>query len=455
MVCVFFRYVALSIYLATRKKNLVEKLHKLGLCLSYQRVTQILTNVANAICGVYLRDKAVYPINLSKGHFVTTSVDNIDHNSSSTTSVRSFHGTAISVNIHPDENGPLQFEELPIFSAAKERKMKQLPSEYTYVEPIPFINSANVNFPSSSTEPTSSNAQELNTNDDKFVSGMNSQREWLDEIENSIKTETLGQNISWSAFQGNKVGNNPVIVNKTGLLPLFNESSTSPAMIRHAMKVAMNTTSILNPGQTTVFNGDQPIFAIAKELQWLYPTEFGEDKLVVMFGGLHIEKTFLICIGNWLKGSEWDIALSNADIFTSGTAESCLHSSHITRTRTSHQITAAVLFILKRRVFKKEGIDESMYDQWEKSKSLANPQFYYWNAVLQLELLYLTFVKSLRERDFELYISTLEKMVPWFFALDHIHYARWISVHIRDMRNLQKMHPEIYKSFKNGTFKVT
>lgn len=27
-------------------------------------------------------------------------------------------------------------------------------------------------------------------------------------------------------------------------------------------------------------------------------------------------------------------------------------------------------------------------------------------------------------------------MAPWFFALDHHHYARWVPVHLRDMESL-------------------
>ncbi len=33
-------------------------------------------------------------------------------------------------------------------------------------------------------------------------------------------------------------------------------------------------------------------------------------------------------------------------------------------------------------------------------------------------------------------MEVLEKLVPLFFALDHINYSRWLPVHIRDMRTL-------------------
>ena len=42
------------------------------------------------------------------------------------------------------------------------------------------------------------------------------------------------------------------------------------------------------------------------------------------------------------------------------------------------------------------------------------------------------------------------KITPWMFALDHIHYSRWLSVHIRDVLALSKKHPEILTEFNAG-----
>lgn len=45
-------------------------------------------------------------------------------------------------------------------------------------------------------------------------------------------------------------------------------------------------------------------------------------------------------------------------------------------------------------------------------------------------------------------------MVPWFFSLDHHHYARWIPVHLRDMVTLNGTHPETFGEFLKGNFVV-
>ena len=37
---------------------------------------------------------------------------------------------------------------------------------------------------------------------------------------------------------------------------------------------------------------------------------------------------------------------------------------------------------------------------------------------------------------FMMYLDTLTELAPWFHALDHNHYARWIPVHLKDMAEL-------------------
>ena len=96
----------------------------------------------------------------------------------------------------------------------------------------------------------------------------------------------------------------------------------------------------LNPGQTPVIAADQPLYALAKQIQWHWPENYGEDKFVLMFGGLHIEMAAFQSNGNLLKGSGWTSALTEARVASSSTAESFLLASSVTRTRQAHQITA-------------------------------------------------------------------------------------------------------------------
>ena len=71
--------------------------------------------------------------------------------------------------------------------------------------------------------------------------------------------------------------------------------------------------------------------------------EYGEDKFVIMFGGLHIEMAGLTSLGTLLEGSGWTSAITEAGVASSGTAESFLTASSVTRTKQAHQITACSL----------------------------------------------------------------------------------------------------------------
>ena len=64
---------------------------------------------------------------------------------------------------------------------------------------------------------------------------------------------------------------------------------------------------------------------------------------------------------------------------------------------------------------------------------------------MELELCMLIFVCSLCVASFAMYLDALTELVPWFFALDHTNYARWIPVHLRDMAELPNRQPDVAK----------
>jgi len=95
-------------------------------------------------------------------------------------------------------------------------------------------------------------------------------------------------------------------------------------MIRHSMDVIKRAVEHLNPGQVPVLTVDQPLFAIAKIIQWNWPESYGEDKFVILLGGLHIEMATLATLGDLLDGSGWTNVLTQAGIVAPGTADSFL-----------------------------------------------------------------------------------------------------------------------------------
>ena len=78
------------------------------------------------------------------------------------------------------------------------------------------------------------------------------------------------------------------------------EPVTSPATVRHAVKQIKMITERLNRGQPPVITGDQPVYALGKQIQWMFPNEFQD--VVWLLGPLHIEQNFLEAIGKYLQG---------------------------------------------------------------------------------------------------------------------------------------------------------
>ena len=98
---------------------------------------------------------------------------------------------------------------------------------------------------------------------------------WLEHLRQTIGGgETLQENemISWAAYHANSQAStlpqNSSELAISSLLPLYREDSKSVAMIRHAMDVVKAAVDVVNPGQVPIIACDQPLYAIAKQIQW-------------------------------------------------------------------------------------------------------------------------------------------------------------------------------------------
>jgi len=224
---------------------------------------------------------------------------------------------------------------------------------------------------------------------------------WLDNVLTMTENEAVNDSLSWAAFHAIQSPQPTPSKCLSALLPIFPDASHSTCMIKHSMNVVQRAVQFINPGQSPVLACDQPLFALAKEIQWTWPEQYGEDKFVVMFGGLPVEMAALKTAGQWLTGSGWNDALVHCGLATRGVADSFLHASHVKRTRYAHQVSAAALHILQRKSFL--GCihnDTEAFDDWCHTRAQVSPQFQYWSLTLELELTILVFVRSLRQSDF-------------------------------------------------------
>jgi hypothetical protein len=117
-------------------------------------------------------------------------------------------------------------------------------------------------------------------------------------------------------------------------------------------------------------------------VKWKWPDTHGEDKYVVMFGGLHIEMAMWKTYGDYLEVSGCTTALTEAGIASSGTADSFLKASHLTRTSHAHQVSVLALAKLQQDAFldmvNEEPHDEKTRKAWIQESNIPvlehNPQ---------------------------------------------------------------------------------
>ncbi len=93
--------------------------------------------------------------------------------------------------------------------------------------------------------------------------------------------------------------------------------------------------------------------------------------------------------GDYLEGSGWTSALTQAGIASSGTADSFLKPSHLTRTRHTHQVTALALAKLQEDIFLlTDGVhNDDTKETWRQEMVQKSPTFQYWDTILNMELL--------------------------------------------------------------------
>ncbi|KAJ8881586.1 hypothetical protein PR048_018070 [Dryococelus australis] len=241
-------YLTLKIHAETLKKELVDLLHSLGICISYERFRIVHSDIANNLLAMYNAQKLVCPPDLTHDLFTTASVVNTDHNPLSDTAMSCFHGTAISVVQLPTQCKHGRARELTTPKTEKGiRRVQQLPPLYANVPPC-FVSISRV----SCRPPEDILSCEIPKDPDPVA------QKWLDHL---------------SVAMLPRVG--MVLTQQT-----FVDEAQFLAMMLHTMNVVKAVVEHLNPGQIPVSVADAPLYALLKKIQFTMVDTHGEEKLL-------------------------------------------------------------------------------------------------------------------------------------------------------------------------------
>ncbi|KAE8739201.1 hypothetical protein FOCC_FOCC015307 [Frankliniella occidentalis] len=449
-------YLGLACFGRSRDKKWITEMHNKGISVSSERVLEVSSQLCRLAVARAEEEQLVCPSNLRKGLFTVTALDNIDVHASSNLSVTEFHGTGISVfqNRQKENQGQVRQFTVSFTDVYRkgDRSVPALPEWYntaqewtlSHDKPVP----GDTYFDCSLLDMVSSGHTSVQWKKEKS---------WLNSVYDHLSNaSTSDSTISWSAFhaaeQSQTESSSLPAIN--ALLPLFHDKSASVPMIRHGINLVMKLTEYLNPGQQAVICFDLQLYIIAKKIQWQWPDLYSENKLVVLLGPLHIEQAFLRMLGSYMEGCGWNAIITHSGIATSGSSEALLKVTHIKRAREVHQVTAAVLHTLLIEEYNSHPHEDIEFEQWIDERAKNSPTFLFWFTLLNLEIMLLDFVRSVRLGQYNNFKDALKAMVPWFFVFDHTNYARWLPVHIFDLEQLENTCPNVHKSFLEGHFVV-
>ena len=99
-----------------------------------------------------------------------------------------------------------------------------------------------------------------------------------------------------------------------------------------------------------------------------------------------------------------------------------------------------------------------VFTLWEHFEDLIHkgdfgPMAQFWQSFLDMVQTLLDYVKSTRTGDWELHLSSMEKMLVWFHAYDRPNYSRDFTYCWIEQTKLHINHPEIHE-FVKGNFVV-
>ena len=176
------------------------------------------------------------------------------------------------------------------------------------------------------------------------------------------------------------------------------------------------------------------------------------EDIFVFLGPLHLEKVALTCLGDLIKGTGIEDVLGAAGLSSVGIKVAMCDVNHIIKARYAAQIISLVLQAHLEDAFDVFTDGNLSMPDWIKEMAGTSTTFKYYYGILEHIKHINVFIRSLREADFLMFISFLEKLCPLLFALDHYQYSRWLPVLIHDLKLLKIKDPKLFGNFMKGFF---
>ena len=291
---------------------------------------------------------------------------------------------------------------------------------------------------------------------------------------------------SWTPFMA--LDKDPPPQSVIGYLPIIDQSPTKEDTVYTLLTTSIKIGKELGQDKVVVVF-DQAIYAKALALMWKHKEL--ADHVILRLGAFHTCMNFMSLIGKRFSEAGLSDLLVESGMMSRGSLPSVLSGHHYNKAVRVLKLLLECMFRLHFSAFL-ESIDHDekqallvqkvldtarevqvnctadsrkqlndlpelndlfiLYNKYKEGNKGPNAEF--WLSFIDMVSVLLKFIRATREGNWDLHLACLQAMVPWFFAYDHINYARCVSVYICDMKNLETSDPEIYHSLQNGGFTV-
>ena len=471
----------------TGSKELIKILNRFGHCVSYDEVAKYETQCIEHLLLDTSENEVALPSNISAGNFVQAAADNLDFSEETLDGKNTTHITTL-VLYQRCLNGRFA-KHIPMKKSSRRKPLSELPlskNTLNFSKQCRKLNVPTVLFKSAGSEENSGESDQKKKAVDLDMAWVFARICPSKPFSVTLKPLEKQSVPGWSAFNALISTNEPDITN-IGYCPVIPSPPTEYSTVYTVMKTVQKMMRRLNQ-KHSVITFDEAIYCKAKEIQWRCKDEFSDT--VLRLGGFHTALNFISVIGKRYEESGLEDLLIESDIYGSQTVTRIMKGKTYNKGIRAFKLAMEALSRIRLSVMASQITDRGCFDLYldiiaqlekaissddktschqlltqaeqqsevvvhylkefrQRSRSVSDT-FAYWDDFISMVEILLRFVRGERDGIWDLHLGALSDMLPYFFAYDHINYARWVTIYYSDMKSLAQTAPEVYDEFVAG-----
>ncbi|XP_038062969.1 uncharacterized protein LOC119733637 [Patiria miniata] len=313
----------------------------------------------------------------------------------------------------------------------------------------------------------------------------------LDQIYFMLRCSNEGQTIpGWTGFNTVLQGAMHPPKALVRYLPVVEASPTDHETVYAILLRSLEYADKLNLSEV-VLVFDQAMYAMAQQIKW--QDEIFTKRLVVRLGVFHTCLSFLGCLGTRFGDGSLRDVMVESGLIAEGAIDGVMGGHDYNRAMRAHKIVCEALHRLMFDAYlgtlqdeeqesvhqllhgmrqsyvslgsgfanrlRSEENDELMrleesYKNYIEAACRVNKTFAFWMSYTSMVQVLLMLIRASREGDWQLHLSSLRSMLPWFFAYDRVNFSRYGAAYWLEMCSLETTHPDLHCEMMMGHFAV-